>query len=40
MRFETTSPGVQLGDPVFPVGQIKHDELLGDIEHLRFLAYT
>jgi thiol:disulfide interchange protein DsbD len=33
MRFETKSPGIQLGDPVFPVGQIKHDELLGDIEH-------
>jgi thiol:disulfide interchange protein DsbD len=33
MRFETKSPGVQLGNPVFPVGQIKHDELLGDIEH-------
>ncbi|MEI6068163.1 MAG: protein-disulfide reductase DsbD [Methylococcaceae bacterium] len=33
MRFETKSPGVQLGDPVFPAGQIKHDEQLGDIEY-------
>ncbi|NOU21606.1 MAG: protein-disulfide reductase DsbD [Methyloglobulus sp.] len=35
MRFETQTPGIQLGDPVFPAGTIKHDELLGDIEHYR-----
>jgi thioredoxin:protein disulfide reductase len=33
MRFETETPQMQLGDPVFPAGKIKHDELLGDIEH-------
>jgi thioredoxin:protein disulfide reductase len=35
MRFETQTPGIQLGDAVFPAGTIKHDELLGDIEHYR-----
>ncbi|NOU20467.1 MAG: protein-disulfide reductase DsbD [Methyloglobulus sp.] len=35
MRFETQTPGVHLGDAVFPAGTIKHDELLGDIEHYR-----
>lgn len=28
MRFETKTPNVQLGDPVYPAGKIKHDELL------------
>ena len=35
MRFETKSPDFTLGDAVFPAGKIKHDELLGDIEHYR-----
>lgn len=35
MRFEAKTPNVQLGDPVYPAGKIKHDELLGDIEHYR-----
>ncbi len=33
MRF--TAEAVKLGDAVFPPGKIKHDELLGDIEHYR-----
>ncbi len=35
MRFETNTPNLTLGDPAIPVGKIKHDELLGDIEHYR-----
>ncbi len=35
MRFEFASPDIKLGNPVFPAGKIKHDELLGDIEHYR-----
>ncbi len=35
MRFETKTPDTKLGDTVFPTGKIKHDELLGDIEHYR-----
>ncbi len=35
MLFEAKTPNVQLGDPVYPAGKIKHDELLGDIEHYR-----
>jgi thioredoxin:protein disulfide reductase len=35
MSFETDSPGIKLGDAVFPAGKIKHDEMLGDIEHYR-----
>ena len=35
MRFESKTPGVQFGEPTFPAGKIKHDELLGDIEHYR-----
>ncbi len=35
MRFETKSPDIRLGDAVLPVGKIKKDELLGDIEHYR-----
>jgi thioredoxin:protein disulfide reductase len=35
MRFETQSTDIKLGDAVFPTGKIKHDELLGDIEHFR-----
>lgn len=35
MRFEFASPDIKLGNPVFPAGTIKHDELLGDIEHYR-----
>jgi thioredoxin:protein disulfide reductase len=35
MRFETKTPDFTLGDAVFPAGKIKHDELLGDIEHYR-----
>ena len=35
MRFEATSPDIKLGDAVFPAGNIKHDDILGDIEHYR-----
>jgi thioredoxin:protein disulfide reductase len=35
MRFSTPTPELKLGDAVFPHGKIKHDELLGDIEHFR-----
>jgi thioredoxin:protein disulfide reductase len=35
MRFEAKSPAIKLGDAIFPSGKIKHDELLGDIEHYR-----
>lgn len=35
MRFEEKSPDIQLGNPIFPAGKLKHDELLGDIEHYR-----
>jgi thioredoxin:protein disulfide reductase len=35
MRFESNVPEIRLGDAVFPAGKIKHDELLGDIEHYR-----
>jgi thiol:disulfide interchange protein DsbD len=35
MRFEAKTPEIELGVPVFPAGIIKHDELLGDIEHYR-----
>jgi thioredoxin:protein disulfide reductase len=35
MRFESKTPDIQLGEPVYPAGKIKHDELLGDIEHYR-----
>jgi thioredoxin:protein disulfide reductase len=35
MRFETKTPEIQLGAAAFPPGKIKHDELLGDIEHYR-----
>jgi thioredoxin:protein disulfide reductase len=35
MRFETKTPIIKLGDPVYPAGKIKHDELLGDVEHYR-----
>lgn len=35
MRFETKSADIQLGNAIFPSGNIKHDELLGDIEHYR-----
>ena len=35
MRFETKSADIQLGKAIFPSGNIKHDELLGDIEHYR-----
>jgi thiol:disulfide interchange protein DsbD len=35
MRFESKTPDMSLGDALFPAGKIKHDELLGDIEHYR-----
>jgi len=35
MRFETKTPEIQLGEAGFPDGKIKHDDLLGDIEHYR-----
>ena len=31
-RFSTTTPGVQLGQPEFPAGKIKHDDNFGDVE--------
>lgn len=33
MRFESKTAPVKLGAPDFPVGKIKHDELLGDLVH-------
>jgi thiol:disulfide interchange protein DsbD len=35
MYFESKTGGIQLTDPVFPAGKIKHDEILGDIVHYR-----
>lgn len=35
MRFESKSSAIEFGAPAFPSGKIKHDELLGDIEHYR-----
>jgi thioredoxin:protein disulfide reductase len=35
MRFEAKTPDVKIGAAAFPAGKIKHDELLGDIEHYR-----
>ena len=35
MRFEAKTPDVKIGAAIFPDGKIKHDELLGDIEHYR-----
>jgi thioredoxin:protein disulfide reductase len=35
MRFETKTPNIKLGEAIFPAGKIKHDEMLGDIEHYR-----
>ncbi len=35
MRFESKTSNIQYGQPEFPTGKIKHDELLGDIEHYR-----
>jgi thiol:disulfide interchange protein DsbD len=35
MRFEANTPDLVLGEPVIPAGKIKHDELLGNIEHFR-----
>ncbi|MBK8814475.1 MAG: protein-disulfide reductase DsbD [Methylococcaceae bacterium] len=35
MRFESKTSSIQYGAPEFPAGKIKHDELLGDIEHYR-----
>jgi thioredoxin:protein disulfide reductase len=35
MRFESKTSKIQYGQPEFPAGTIKHDELLGDIEHYR-----
>ncbi len=35
MRFSAKEPAIKLGEAVFPQGKIKHDELLGDIEHYR-----
>jgi len=33
MRLQSKTEGVDLGKPSYPNGNIKHDELLGDIEH-------
>ena len=38
MRFDSQSSGVELGTPEFPTGKVKHDEMLGDIEHYRKTA--
>jgi thioredoxin:protein disulfide reductase len=35
MRFETNTPDLKFGTPLYPKGKIKKDELLGDIEHYR-----
>lgn len=35
MQFAAKTDGVQLGEPVFPAGKIKHDEFLGDVVHYR-----
>lgn len=35
MRFESKTPDIRFGEAVFPAGKIKHDEMLGDIEHYR-----
>jgi len=32
LRFSSDTPGVSLGEPVFPQGKIKHDEFFGDVE--------
>lgn len=33
MHLQSKTDGIELGDSVYPNGQIKHDEFLGDIEH-------
>ncbi|MGR9088760.1 MAG: protein-disulfide reductase DsbD [Gammaproteobacteria bacterium] len=35
MRFQAMTDGIQLGQPLYPEGQIKHDEFLGDVIHYR-----
>lgn len=35
MRFTALNSDIKLGEAAFPAGKIKHDELLGDIEHYR-----
>ncbi|MDD5579236.1 MAG: protein-disulfide reductase DsbD [Methylobacter sp.] len=35
MRFESKTDSVKLSEPVFPEGETRHDELLGDIIHYR-----
>jgi thiol:disulfide interchange protein DsbD len=34
-RFDTETPGIRLGDPVFPPGKVKNDEFFGEIETYR-----
>jgi thiol:disulfide interchange protein DsbD len=34
-KFTSNTPGVTLGDPVFPAGKMKHDEFFGDVEIYR-----
>ncbi|CAG7857705.1 partial Thiol:disulfide interchange protein DsbD, partial [biofilm metagenome] len=35
MRFETNTNDLVIGEPAIPTGKIKHDDMLGDIEHYR-----
>lgn len=37
MRLQAKTEGVDVGQPVYPPGKIKHDELLGDVEHYQDL---
>ncbi len=34
-KFVPKAPGVEVGEPVFPAGEIKHDEFFGDMEIYR-----
>ena len=35
IKFKTDTPGVQLGEPIFPKGKFKHDEFFGEMEIYR-----
>jgi len=34
-KFTSNTPGITLGDPVFPPGKMKHDEFFGNVETYR-----
>jgi len=34
-RFRSETPGVVLGEPIFPKGKLKHDDFFGDVETYR-----